>query len=45
MDPGYTDEIALLANRLDEAESLVHSLERTASGIDLHINAVKTDCI
>ena len=28
-----------------EAESLLHSLERTAGGIDLHVNTDKTEYI
>ena len=43
MDVDYTDDIALLANTPAEAESLLHSLERAAGGIVLHVNADKTD--
>ena len=42
MDADYTDDIALLANILAQAETLLHSLERAAAGIGLHINADKT---
>ena len=37
----YTDGIALLANTPTQAESLLHSLEQTAGGIVLHVNADK----
>ena len=42
-DADYTDDIVLLANAPTEAESLLHSLERAAAGICLHINAHKTE--
>ena len=35
----YTDDIALLANAPAQAETLLHSLERAAAGIGLHVNA------
>ena len=38
----YADDIALLANTSAQAETLQHSLER-AAGIDLHVNADKTE--
>ena len=38
----YDDDIALLANTLVQAESLLHSLERAVGGIGLHVNADKT---
>ena len=38
-----TDDIALLANTPAQAETLVHSLERAAAGIGLHVNADKTE--
>ena len=41
-DADNANDIALLANRPAQAESLVHSLERTAGGIGLHVNANKT---
>ena len=37
------DDIALLANTPARAESLLHSLDRAAAGIGLHINADKTE--
>ena len=39
----YADDIALLANTPAQAESLLHSLERAAAGIGLHVNAHKTE--
>ena len=41
-DADYTDDIALLSNALAQAESLLHSLERAAAGIGLHVKAHKT---
>ena len=41
-DADYTDDIALLANTPNQAETLLHSLERAAAGIGLHVNAHKT---
>ena len=37
------DDIALLANTPNQAETLLHSLERVAAGIGLHVNAHKTE--
>ena len=37
------DDIALLANMPNQAETLLHSLERAAAGIGLHVNAHKTE--
>ena len=42
-DTDYTDDIALLANMPNQAETLLHSLERAAAGINLHVNAHKTE--
>ena len=42
-DADYADDIALLANTSAQAESLLQSLERTAAGIGLHVNADKTE--
>ena len=42
-DTDYVDDIALLANSRAQAESLLHSLERAAAGIGLHVNAHKTE--
>ena len=44
-DADYADDIALLANTLAQAESLLHSLERAAGGIGLRVNAGKTELI
>ena len=41
-DTDNTDDIVLLANAPDQAESLLHNLERAAAGIGLHDNAHKT---
>ena len=38
-DADYADDIALLAN----TKTLLHSLERAAAGIGLHVNAYKTE--
>ena len=42
-DTDYADDIALLANTPAQAESLLHSLERAATGIGLHVIADKTE--
>ena len=42
-DADYTDDIALVANTPEQAETLLHSLERAAVGIGLHDNAHKTE--
>ena len=39
----YADDIVLLANSPTKAESLLHSLERAASSIGLHVNADKRE--
>ena len=39
------DDIAILANTPDEAETLLHSLERAAAGIGLCVNAHKTEYV
>ena len=38
-DVDHTDDIALLASTLAQAESHLHSRERSAGGIGLHVNA------
>ena len=43
MDADYADDLALLANTPNQAETLLHSLERAAAGIGLHVNANKTE--
>ena len=42
-DTDYANDIALLANTPALAETLLHSLERAARGIGLHVNAHKTE--
>ena len=39
----YVDDIVLLANAPDQAETLLHNLEWAAAGIGLHVNAHKTE--
>ena len=39
----YTDDIALLSNTPNQAETLLHSLEWATAGIGLHVNAHKTE--
>ena len=41
-DADYNDDIAILANTPNQAETLLHSLEQAAAGIGLHVNAHKT---
>ena len=43
MDADYADDIALLANTPAQAETSLHSLERAAAGIGLHVNANKME--
>ena len=42
-DADYANNIALLANTPNQAETLLHSLERAAAGIGLDVNAHKTE--
>ena len=42
-DADYADDIALLANTPNQAKTLLHSLERAAACIGLHVNALKTE--
>ena len=42
-DADYAGDIVLLANAPAQAETLIHSLERAAAGIGLHVNAHKTE--
>ena len=39
----YADDIAILANTPNKAKTLLHSLERAAASIGLHVNAHKTE--
>ena len=42
-DADYADDIAILANTPNQAETLLHSLERATASIGLHVNAHKTE--
>ena len=42
-DADYANDIASLANTHNQAETLLHSLERAAASIGLHVNAHKTE--
>ena len=42
-DADYADDIAILANTPNQAETLLHSLQRAAAGIGFHVNAHKTE--
>ena len=42
-DADYADDIAILANTPNQAETLLHSSERATAGIGLHVNAHKTE--
>ena len=42
-DADYADDIAILANTPNQAETQLHSLEQTAAGIGLHVNGHKTE--
>ena len=42
-DTDYADDIAILANTPSQAETLLYSLERAATGIGLYVNAHKTE--
>ena len=42
-DADYANDIAILVNTPNQAETLLHSLERAAAGIGLHVNAHKTE--
>ena len=44
-DADYADDIALRGNTPNQAETLLHSLERATAGIGLHVNAHKTECM
>ena len=39
IDADSADDLAILANALPQAETLLHSLERAAAGIGLYVNA------
>ena len=42
-DADYANDIAILANTPDQAETLLHSLEWAAAGIGFYVNAHKTE--
>ena len=42
-DADHADDIALLANTPNQAETLLHSLERVAEGIGFRVNAHRTE--
>ena len=42
-DEDYANDIALLANTPAQADTLRHSLEKATAGIDLYVNAHKTE--
>ena len=42
-DADYADDIVILANTLAQAETLMHTLDRAAVGIGLHVNALKME--
>ena len=42
-DADYADDIAILANIPNQAETRLHSLERAATRIGLHVNAHRTE--
>ena len=42
-DADYADDIVILANTPNQAETLLDSLEQAAAGIGLHVNAHKTE--
>ena len=42
-DADYADDIAILTNTPNQAETQLQSLERAAAGIGLHVNAHKTE--
>ena len=39
----YADDLTILENARAQAETLLHSLERAAAAIGLHVNAHKTE--
>ena len=42
-DADYANDVAILANTPNQAETLLHSLEQAAAGIGPHVNAHKTE--
>ena len=43
IDADYSDNLALLANTPDQAESFLLSLEQASSVIGLYVNAIKIE--
>ena len=43
IETDYADDMAILANTPNQTETLLHSLERAATGIGLHFNGHKTE--
>ena len=43
MDADYADDIAFLVNTPAQDKTLLHSLERAAAGLSLHVNADKME--
>ena len=44
-DANQADDLAILANTPNQAETQLHCLERSTAGISLHVNAHKTECM
>ena len=44
-DGDYADEITHLPNALAQVDTLLHSQERAATGIGLHVNEHETECM
>ena len=44
-DADYADDIAILVNTSNQAETLLYSLERATTGIGLHVNAHKMEYV
>ena len=44
-DADYADDLALMANTISDAQSLLHSLEVAAGDVGLYVNAKKTEFI
>ena len=42
-DANYANDIVILANMPNQAETLLHSLEQATAGIGFHVNAHKTE--
>ena len=44
-DADYADDLTLFADKIEDAQRLLHSLEAAAADIGLHVNASKTEYI